>query len=402
MSASIAQGSHADTAATARPAAAAPPRDLRLDFVRGIALLLIFIDHVSGNRFAALTLQSMGFADAAEVFVLVAGMAGVYAYRRVFIERGFVAVNSAVLKRVRLLYLAHLGMAGGVIAFAALALAAGTGFDIVAKLGLQPLLDDPAQALLRLPFLGYLPHYMDILPLYVVLLSGLPLIFLAFKVHVLLPLGMALAISMVASAIQLNFPSFGDARGWFLNPFSWALLFVAGATVAELSRTGALARLPRGLVAGTTVTAIAYVAFAFLHAAPWRVFPSLEALVVFETRLVADKTYLSWHRLADIAAKAWIVAVLVPPTARFMAHGIGGAITRAGRNSLPLFIAGTILALVGSIVLFETGGHPLAHIAVTFGGVTALLVQAWILERRPNALANAKPAVAAAVMVRAR
>ncbi len=51
-------------------------------FFRGLALLMIFIDHISGNGLAAVTLQSLGFADAAEIFVFIAGLAGVYAYRR--------------------------------------------------------------------------------------------------------------------------------------------------------------------------------------------------------------------------------------------------------------------------------------------------------------------------------
>ena len=49
-------------------------RDLRLDFFRGIALFSIFIDHVDSNSpLAQFTLQSVGFSDAAEVFILISG-----------------------------------------------------------------------------------------------------------------------------------------------------------------------------------------------------------------------------------------------------------------------------------------------------------------------------------------
>ena len=45
------------------------PRDPRIDFFRGVALIWIFIDHVPGNLLAHLTLRNFGFSDASELFV---------------------------------------------------------------------------------------------------------------------------------------------------------------------------------------------------------------------------------------------------------------------------------------------------------------------------------------------
>jgi hypothetical protein len=59
-------------------------RDLRIDFLRGLALLFIFIDHIPDNGLAHFTLRNFGFADAAEVFVLLAGFSAVLAYKRSF------------------------------------------------------------------------------------------------------------------------------------------------------------------------------------------------------------------------------------------------------------------------------------------------------------------------------
>jgi hypothetical protein len=44
-------------------------RDFRLDFCRGVALIVIFIDHVPGNPLSSWTLRNFSFCDAAEVFV---------------------------------------------------------------------------------------------------------------------------------------------------------------------------------------------------------------------------------------------------------------------------------------------------------------------------------------------
>src|SRR5258706_13316015 len=85
-------------------------RDLRIDFFRGLALVFIFIDRVPGNDLACLTLRNFGFADAAEVFVLLAGFSAVLAYGRTFETEGFRAGTARVLDRVRDIYLWHLGL----------------------------------------------------------------------------------------------------------------------------------------------------------------------------------------------------------------------------------------------------------------------------------------------------
>jgi hypothetical protein len=368
----------------------AASRDFRLDFFRGLALLLIFIDHVSGNRFAAITLQQMGFADAAEVFVFIAGISGVYAYRKVILSKGFAEGCRAVFVRMRTLYLAHVAMVAGVLVFALAAHFYGTGFDVIRKLGLQPLLDDPLAAMVRLPMLVYLPNYLDILPLYVVLLALLPAIVLGQRVHVLLPVIAAAASYGLAQIFGWTLPNLGNPDGWFLNPFAWVLLFVAGATTAQLTSDGAWSGLPRPLTAAITLAAAGYVVFAFLYAAPWRVIPALEPFVAFSFSLDSDKALLSWHRLFDLLAKVWLVAVMIPRDARFMMNGIGSAISRAGRNSLPVFIAGTFLALFGSVVLYEGEGAGFWHIAVTAVGIMALLTQAWAIEN--NVLDRAQTA----------
>ncbi len=59
-------------------------RDPHIDFLRGVALLTIFIDHVPGNFLGTLTLRNFGFSDAAELFVLLSGFSAMIAYGRVF------------------------------------------------------------------------------------------------------------------------------------------------------------------------------------------------------------------------------------------------------------------------------------------------------------------------------
>ena len=82
-------GTH--TVQTARPQALngnVTTRDLRLDLFRGIALFLIFVDHIPGNVLSYFTIQSVGFSDAAEVFIFISGYTAALVHGRRVLERG--------------------------------------------------------------------------------------------------------------------------------------------------------------------------------------------------------------------------------------------------------------------------------------------------------------------------
>ena len=59
---------------------AQPERDTRIDVLRALALLTIYIDHVPGTLFEHLTYKNFGFSDAAEAFVLISGISVALAY----------------------------------------------------------------------------------------------------------------------------------------------------------------------------------------------------------------------------------------------------------------------------------------------------------------------------------
>jgi hypothetical protein len=63
-----------------KPDLAARTRDLRIDLVRGIANLSIFVDHIPHNAVNLLTLRNFGFAGATDLFVFVGGYAAALLY----------------------------------------------------------------------------------------------------------------------------------------------------------------------------------------------------------------------------------------------------------------------------------------------------------------------------------
>ena len=82
-------------------------RDLRLDFFRGLALFCIFLDHLPNNILAEFTLQSVMFADAAEVFILISGYTAGMVYGRAMERQGFLVAGIRVYHRLWQLYVAH-------------------------------------------------------------------------------------------------------------------------------------------------------------------------------------------------------------------------------------------------------------------------------------------------------
>ena len=69
--------------------AVASERDLRLDLFRGVALWLIFLDHIPENIVNWFTIRNYGFSDATEIFIFISGYTAAFVYGRAMRERGF-------------------------------------------------------------------------------------------------------------------------------------------------------------------------------------------------------------------------------------------------------------------------------------------------------------------------
>ena len=83
------------------------PRDHRIDFLRGLALLMIFIDHVPADILSLITLRSYAFADAAELFFFISGYIAALVYGGVLRRRGFAAAVLRIYRRGAQIYAAQ-------------------------------------------------------------------------------------------------------------------------------------------------------------------------------------------------------------------------------------------------------------------------------------------------------
>lgn len=377
---------------------AAQGRDLRIDFFRGIALVMIFVNHLPYSPLSLFTLRNWGFSDSAEVFVLLAGVAAALAYGRVFEAGGFVAGCRAVFARMRKLYLVHLLM------FALVGLMCLAGAELLGDatylnvLGYAAFAEDPLRRLPEALVLLFQPGYLDILPLYVALLALMPALALLAKLHRFAPLIASLALYGAVQVHPLGLPNTLREGGvWFFNPLAWQALFVIGFTLGEALRRPAPARpLPAALRHSLTALAIFFTALAVLVVGPWREIPGWENAWLVDPNLlaVASKSMLHPLRLIDILAKAWLISLVVAPQARWLESAFARPVSAMGRHSLVVFATSTVLAVGGGIIIEALPEIPLSA-GVNAAGILLMLALGLAGEMRRASRRALLPAASA-------
>ena len=145
-------------------------RDLRVDVFRGLALWFIFIDHVPGNLLGGFTLRNIALCDATEAFVLLAGYAAGIAYGAHVDRQGWLFAAASLLRRAGTLYIAHIFLFVVLTAQVGYSAAALDSAAYLDELHLDAFGEQPYRALLEALLLRFQPAFLDILPLYIVLL----------------------------------------------------------------------------------------------------------------------------------------------------------------------------------------------------------------------------------------
>src|ERR1700678_2270368 len=288
-------------AAASRPAAT--DRELRLDLFRGLALWLIYIDHASPDVLTWLTIRNYGFSDAAEIFIFVSGYTAAFVYGRVMLRSGFLIAAARILKRVWQIYLAHMFLF--TVYFAEIVYLAVKAHNphYTEEMGIESFIHRPDLAIVQALLLRFRPLNMDVLPLYIVLMSFLPLVLQLINWRANLTLAASVALYMLSWQYDLHLTAYPNGF-WSFNPFAWQMLFVFGVWCA----LGGARRISRFIASPVTLwIALAYVVAAFCVTLTWY-FPQLNYLPHWLEQLIypIDKTDLDVLRFAHFLALAVI------------------------------------------------------------------------------------------------
>lgn len=363
-----------------QPVAGKPVRDLRADVFRGIALWFILIDHIPGNRLGGLTLRNVALCDATEAFVLLAGYAGGMAYGAMLDRRSWLFAAAALLRRVGTLYVAHIFLFvifTAQVGYSAAALESSAYLD---EMHLDVFGEQPYLALLQALLLRFQPAFLDILPLYIVLLLMLvPALPLLRRPWLLM--GLSAAGYVGVRLLDLNLPNW-TGGGWFFNPLAWQVLFFTGALIGyKPPRRGPAPAVPfhpllvggamAVLVLGLAVVLVGDYGEHWLAQLPQ---PLADLLTTI------DKTGLHPFRLLSILALAYLVGHAVPRGAGWLRSRAAAPFVLMGQHGLPVFCAGIALAFLGRLALEMDDRWPM-QAAVNLAGLAALVaigvVGAW-------------------------
>jgi hypothetical protein len=377
---------------------ARPTRDLRLDFFRGLALFFIFIDHIPENVLAYFTLRSIAFNDAAEVFIFISGYTAALVYGRSLANTGVLFTTAQIMRRVWQLYVAHIFLFVIFTAEVSYAILVVQNPIYTEEMGVADFLQEPHLAIIRALLLAFQPMFLDILPLYIVLLATFPLIVILMARKTLLPLAISAAIYVLTLRQGWAFHTRPSHDVWFFNPLAWQFLFVIGATCGYAGVTGRWPFPTRpwmGWLAIGLAALIAIINFSWTLHWVYDPFPPLLVKQLWSHSL--DKTNLAPLRLFSFLILAVATVHIVKPQARFLRHRWARPVIICGQQSLYIFCIGIVLSVLGHFILAEYPSGFLMQALVNLVGIAVMIAVAALLDwfktvsRRPHRVPAAMP-----------
>jgi hypothetical protein len=389
-------GRMADASAVARPAS---QRDLRLDFFRGLALLFIFVDHLPNNFLSNVTLHSVSFCDAAEVFVFISGYAAALAYGR-FLDRGLSVATAHIYHRVWQLYVAHIFVFALFAALVSHSIVVVDDPSYTQSFKISSFLDDPPAAVAQVLMLRFQPQFLDILPLYIVLLAAFPLILAAIARNPWWALLPSAALYALVQFLGWQTPAYPDGEVWFFNPLAWQFLFVIGAVVGY-SKVRGVPWLPdRNWLLWPAIVVAGVVAVISVSWMIQSIFTDQpDFLFTLFAPYVGDKRNLNPVRLASFLTLALVIARLVRPTSAVLATRVGRWLVACGQHSLHIFCFGILLTVLGAFVNTTYGDDLYMQALVAVAGGALMIALALLLAwdkaqtRAPKLRATPVPAM---------
>jgi hypothetical protein len=348
-----------------------------IDFWRGFALVTIFINHIPGIFYEKFTYRNLSLSDSAELFVFLAGWSLRHVVGRPEDPTPIHQLFYRLLGRALTLYAAHM-----TIVMLAIAMLAASSQLLDNPLLLEwhnaaAVFSNPVETHIGLALLSHQLGYFDILPLYVVLMMLAPIIAIIHRIAPSLLIPISLAIYFCSLIFGITVPTWPTEGQWFFNPLCWQLVFVLG---FSLSRERGLGGWTRSNLTRIRMVAVpvllAYTAMRWFNWLP-------DPTRVPEPKLlfIAGKTFITPIRLGQFLALVAVFSMLYPYIERTIPTVVK-FLSMLGRNSLPVFCAGSVLSLAGQIVRFYYAGSIVVDTVLVIAGIILLGITGWLAEWR--------------------
>lgn len=349
-------------------------RVVSIDFWRGFALLTIFINHVPGHLLSAYTFRNFGVSDAAELFVLLAGVSAAFAYVRPFEPGRRLRVGARIVTRAFNLYVAHLALVMVAVAVIGGFVVLTGDSRVLAWYHLNLITEAPVESLVGIALLTFQPAYLNILPLYVSLLLLAPLLVMLTKRSIALGLGVSATLYLATQFAHLGPPVWPGAGRWYFNPLAWQLLFTVGLAIGITIDRGGVQFARRSLDVLAPLYLLAALVWAQLN------FPlSLEVWPLPAFVWDFDKSTLALPRIVHVLALAYCAARL-PVEQWLRATRLSAPLILMGRHALPVFCLGTVLSLGAQVLRPAFDGAISFDLLIVLVGFSLQWFLAWALE----------------------
>jgi hypothetical protein len=312
-----------------------------------------------------------GLSDAADMFVFLSGMAASIAFGGTFVRQGLLIGTARIVHRCWQLLIAHLGLFFTV----AMVVIAGTRWfgdtDYVEVLSLQRFFADTPGSLIGLFTLTYVPHYFDILPVYIVVLAMVPVAMLLARINPLLVPAVSVVLYIAAVRLGFNFPANADEQAeWYFNPFAWQLIFFTGFSLGRGWISVPLDLKP--LLWGSILVLVAGLATSLPVVFTHVMWIDMLRIWIMEH---SDKTNLDLLQYVHFLASAYVAVVILKGRETILLTPVLRPFVKCGQQALAVFLSGMVLSHIGGMIFDHVGTEAAMQLllnGVSFAGLFAV------------------------------
>jgi hypothetical protein len=284
-----------------------------------------------------------------------------------------------VLRRAWQLYVAHIFLFMIFIAEVSYTVRAFNNPMYNEEMGVGDFLEHPHIAVVQAMLLQFQPTFLDILPLYIVMLLIFPLVLVGVRWRPLVVLLPSAVLYVAVQVFDITMPAYPPGNTWTFNPLAWQFLFILGAVLGDVETYSPWrARLLR--IVYWPALAIAVVALVIRLSWTFHGFfesvPDLFAHQLWPT----NKQNLSPIRLISFFALVALAARWVSPQARFMRTTAAKPLVLCGRHSLEIFCLSILLSALGHFLMSEINTGLIMQLGVNVLGLAIMCLTAWMLD----------------------
>jgi len=319
-------------------------RDHRIDFFRGVSLLVILVDHVEllthVRWISNYTMHAFGPVDALDIFIFLSGYVFGIAYSKAWGRSDYRACQRKGLHRAGQLYFAQASLYLLIVTTILTFSFEQTIFVRLTRF--REAAAEPIDISIHALILVYQPLGLDVLPLYILFLLIMPtLLCWMLQKNSLLPLMLSYGIYATTQLFPtLNLPLYPSGHwgyGWLFNPFSWQFLFSIAMTLAVNRRSQSLKVLKNKWTVVTSTVLVAVVSAIYMQQeSNWEY--STEGVLPW-----TNKTTLGPLRIIYFLCFVHVAAFCLPVTARIWKSKIARPLINCGKHSLSVFCLGVLL-----------------------------------------------------------